>query len=165
MKKELSLILHDIRSAYNVGAIFRTADGAGVSKIYLSGYTPCPPDKNKNNKTQADKMIEKTALGAEKNIAWEKCENLEKLLEKLNPPAGGEKVSIIALEKTKNSVDIKKFKISFPAALILGNEVDGVSKDILKKCDAIVSIPMRGKKESLNVSVAAGIAMYDLLFR
>jgi tRNA G18 (ribose-2'-O)-methylase SpoU len=71
----------------------------------------------------------------------------------------------VALEKTKNSIDIKNFKISFPVALILGNEVDGVSKSILKKCDAIVSIPMRGKKESLNVSVAAGIAMYDLLFR
>ena len=159
MKKELYLILHDIRSAYNVGAIFRTADGAGVSKIYLCGYTPCPPDKNKIHKTQADKMIEKTALGAEKNIAWEKCENLGKLLEKFKK----EKISVVALEKTKNSVDIKKFKISFPTALILGNEVDGVSKDVLKKCDAIVSIPMRGKKESLNVSVAAGIAMYEIL--
>jgi len=161
MRKEFFLVLHDIRSAYNVGAIFRTADGAGVSKIYLSGYTPCPPDKNKTHKTQADKMIEKTALGAEKNIPWEKCENLEKLLEKLR----SKKIKIVALEKTKNSTDIKKFKISFPVALILGNEVDGISKDVLKKCDAIVSIPMRGKKESLNVSVAAGIAMYDLLFR
>ena len=161
MQKKFFLILHDIRSAYNVGAIFRTADGAGVSKIYLSGYTPCPPDKNKTHKTQADKMIEKTALGAEKNIPWEKCENLEKLLEKLR----SKKIKIVALEKTKNSTDIKKFKISFPVALILGNEVDGISKDVLKKCDAIVSIPMRGKKESLNVSVAAGIAMYDLLFR
>ena len=161
MRKKLFLILHDIRSAYNVGAIFRTADGAGVSKIYLSGYTPCPPNKNKLHKTQADKMIEKTALGAEKSVAWEKCENLEKLFEKLR----SKKIKVIALEKTKNSTDIKKFKISFPSALILGNEVNGVSKDVLKKCDAIVSIPMRGKKESLNVSVAAGIAMYDLLFR
>jgi tRNA G18 (ribose-2'-O)-methylase SpoU len=161
MNKKLFLVLHDIRSAYNVGAIFRTADGAGVSKIYLSGYTPCPPNRNKLHKTQANKMIEKTALGAEKNIPWEKCDDLEKLLEKLR----SNKIKIVALEKTKNSIDIKNFKISFPVALILGNEVDGVSKSILKKCDAIVSIPMRGKKESLNVSVAAGIAMYDLLFR
>lgn len=159
MQKKLFLILHDIRSAYNVGAIFRTADGAGVSKIYLTGYTPCPPDKNKLRKTQADKMIEKTALGAEKTIAWEKYENLENLLKELKK----EKIEIIALEKTKNSADIKKFKPSFPAALILGNEVDGVPRAVLKKCDAIVSIPMRGKKESLNVSVAAGIAMYELL--
>lgn len=159
MRKKLFLILHDIRSAYNVGAIFRTADGAGVGKIYLTGYTPCPPDKNKLHKTQADKMIEKTALGAEKTIAWEKCDDLENLLKKFKK----EKISIVALEKTKNSKDIKKFKPSFPAALILGNEVEGVPKSILKKCDAVVSIPMRGKKESLNVSVAAGIAMYEML--
>lgn len=163
MKKELFLILHDIRSAYNVGAIFRTADGAGVSKIYLSGYTPIPSDENKSCKTQADKMIEKTALGAEKTIPWEKCQDLKKLLEELNPPAGGEKISIVALEKNDKATDIKKFKAKFPMALILGNEVEGVPEDILQKCDGVVSIPMRGKKESLNVSVAAGIAMYEIL--
>ena len=108
-------------------------------------------------------MIEKTALGAEKSVAWEKCEDLENLLQKLDPPAGGEKISIVALEKTKNSTDIKKFKATFPIALILGNEVEGVDQSILEKYDAIVSIPMRGQKESLNVSVAAGIAMYELL--
>ncbi len=163
MKKELFLILHDIRSAYNVGAIFRTADGAGVSKLYLTGYTPCPPEENKTYKTQADKMIEKTALGAEKIIPWEKHKNLSELLEKLNLPAGGEKINIVALEKNDGATDIKKYKTKFPMALILGNEVEGVPKDILKKCDTIVSIPMRGKKESLNVSVAAGIAMYEIL--
>lgn len=159
MQKELFLILHNIRSAYNVGAIFRTADGAGVSKIYLSGYTPCPADDEKMRKTDADKMIEKTALGAEKNIPWEKCEDLEKLLEKFRK----EKIQIVALEKTDDGTDIKKFKPSFPMALILGNEVEGISKSVLEKCDAIVLIPMRGKKESLNVSVAAGIAIYEIL--
>lgn len=159
MNNKFYLILHDIRSAYNVGAIFRTADGAGVSKIYLSGYTPCPPRENKIRRTQADRMIEKTALGAEKNIPWEKNENLEELLQKLKE----EKINIVALEKTDNSVEIKKFKAVFPLALILGNEVEGISGEILKKCDAVVSIPMRGKKESLNVSVAAGVAMYELL--
>jgi 23S rRNA (guanosine2251-2'-O)-methyltransferase len=159
MKKKLFLVLHDIRSAYNVGAIFRSADGAGVNKIYLSGYTPSPPDKNKNHKTQADKMIEKTALGAERNVSWEKCENPYELLKKFKK----EKVNIVALEKTDASLEIKKFKANFPLALILGSEVEGVSEEILKKCDAIVSIPMRGSKESLNVSVAAGIAMYELL--
>jgi 23S rRNA (guanosine2251-2'-O)-methyltransferase len=161
MQKKLFLILHDIRSAYNVGAIFRTADGSGINKIYLSGYTPYPPDKNKPHKTQADKMIEKTALGAEKSVAWKKCENLENLLEEMKK----KKIRIIALEKTKNSTDIKKFKVSFPSVLILGNEVDGVPESVLRKCNAIIEIPMRGKKESLNVSVAAGIAMYNLLFR
>ncbi|HOX11167.1 MAG TPA: TrmH family RNA methyltransferase [Candidatus Moranbacteria bacterium] len=159
MKKELFLILHDIRSAYNVGAIFRTADGAGVSKIYISGYTPIPPDENKSYKTQADKMIEKTALGAEKSIPWENCKDLKKLLEKLKE----EKISIVALEKNDGATDIKKYKTKFPMALILGNEVEGVPVDILQKCDAVVSIPMRGQKESLNVSVAAGIAMYEIL--
>jgi 23S rRNA (guanosine2251-2'-O)-methyltransferase len=159
MKKELFLILHDIRSAYNVGAIFRSADGAGVSKIYLSGYTPVPPDRNKKYKTKADKMIEKTALGAEKSVPWEKCENSEELLQKMKK----EKIKVVALEKSDKSLEIKKFKATFPMALILGNEVDGISEKILKKCDAIISIPMRGSKESLNVSVAAGIAIYEFL--
>jgi tRNA G18 (ribose-2'-O)-methylase SpoU len=159
MDRKLFLILHDIRSAYNVGAIFRTADGAGVNKIYLTGYTPIPNSREKLKNTRADKMIEKTALGAEKIIPWEKCESLGELLKKLKI----EKIKIIALEKTKNSTDISKFKASFPVALVLGNEVDGVSKSVLEKADAIISIPMRGQKESLNVSVAAGIAMYELL--
>lgn len=170
MQRKLFLILHDIRSAYNVGAIFRTADGAGVSKIFLSGYTPCPYSlcervadrpipSEKKYKTKADKMIEKTALGAEKNIPWEKCESLGKLIEKLRR----EKIQIAALEKIGGAIDLKKYKPIFPLALILGNEVEGIVKSVLKKCDAIVSIPMRGKKESLNVSVAAGIAMYEIL--
>lgn len=159
MENELFLILHDIRSAYNVGAIFRTADGSGVSKIFLSGYTPTPVDESKLNKSRADKMIEKTALGAEQSVAWEKCEDLENLIEKLKE----ENFSIVALEKNKDSIDIRKFEKKFPMALILGNEVEGVEQRILQKCDAVVSIPMRGKKESLNVSVAAGIAMYEVL--
>jgi tRNA G18 (ribose-2'-O)-methylase SpoU len=159
MQKKLFLILDNIRSAYNVGAIFRTADGAGVSKIYICGYTPIPPKENKIYKTQADKMIEKTALGAERTIEWEKYEDLEKLLKKLR----SEKINIIALEKTAGSIEMERFEKHFPAALILGNEVEGVSKNILEQCDAVVSIPMRGKKESLNVSVAAGIAMYEFL--
>ena len=158
MKKELFLVLHDIRSAYNVGAIFRTADGAGVKKIYLSGYT-CTPSKNKINITKAEKMIAKTALGAEKVVAWEKVDDLTALADKLKK----EGVKIVSLEEIKDSIDLKKFKPDFPAALFLGNEIRGVSEDILKISDAIVSIPMRGKKESLNVSVAAGIAVYEIL--
>lgn len=159
LDNKLYLILHDIRSAYNVGAIFRTADGSGVSKIFLTGYTPSPAEENKLRKTQADKMIEKTALGAEKNVSWEKHEDLKEVIEKLKE----ENFQIAALEKTDDAVDLKKFEKKFPLALILGNEVDGVSGEILKKCDVIVSIPMKGKKESLNVSVAAGIAMYEIL--
>jgi len=159
MAKELFLVLHNIRSAYNVGAIFRTADGAGVKKIYLCGYTPAPYDKQKIYKTQAEKMIEKTALGAEKNIPWEKNEKISALLGKFKK----NKINVAALEQAANAVNIKKFKPSFPLALILGNEVDGLSENILKKCSSVISIPMRGQKESLNVSVAAGIAIYKIL--
>jgi tRNA G18 (ribose-2'-O)-methylase SpoU len=156
---ELFLILHDIRSAYNVGAIFRSADGAGVCKIYLTGYTPLPASGDKLFKSQAEKMIEKTALGAQSTISWEYVSSLDALIEKLKD----ENCNMIALEKTADAIDLNNYKCKFPAALILGNEVEGVSRDILKKCSVIVSIPMRGTKESLNVSVAAGIAMYGLL--
>lgn len=159
MQKQLYLILHDIRSAYNVGAIFRSADGAGISKIFLTGYTPIPAESGKMYLTQAEKMIAKTALGAENMIFWEQHENLSELLQKLK----NENVSVVALEKTPGAVNVKEFQPKFPAALIVGNEVDGVSDETLEQCDAVVSIPMRGKKESLNVSVAAGIAMYELL--
>ncbi|EKD58239.1 MAG: tRNA/rRNA methyltransferase (SpoU) [uncultured bacterium] len=159
LDNKLFLILHDIRSAYNVGAIFRTADGSGVSKIYLSGYTPAPAEDDKLAKSRADKMIEKTALGAEQSVSWEKCDDLGKLLESLKE----ENFSIVALEKNDDSIDIRKYDKKFPMAIILGNEVDGVDQSVLEKCDAVVSIPMRGKKESLNVSVAAGIAMYEML--
>lgn len=152
------IILHDIRSAYNVGAIFRTADGAGVSKIFLTGYTPVPARKDAVYKTQAEKMIAKTALGAEQSVSWEQVA-LAALMQRLRK----ENVSLIALEKTKDAIPVSHHVPQFPAALIVGNEVEGVAQSILELCDTIVAIPMRGTKESLNVSVAAGIAMYALL--
>ncbi|MDP3762514.1 MAG: RNA methyltransferase, partial [bacterium] len=139
------LILHNIRSLYNVGSIFRTADGAGVSKIYLTGYTPLPAVK--------------TALGAEKYVPWEKIRYIVSLLGRLKK----EKVKIIALEQAEGAIDYRKFRPKFPLALVLGNEVRGLSKALLKKCDKIIQIPMRGKKESLNVSVAAGVALFSLI--
>jgi 23S rRNA (guanosine2251-2'-O)-methyltransferase len=143
-----------------VGAIFRTADGAGVAKIFLSGYTPIPYDpKNDKYELQAHRQISKTALGAEKNISWEKYKRIGSLLAKLKK----EKLKIYALEKTDGSENIFKAKIKLPCALILGNEVKGIDPKILKNCDAILEIPMRGKKESLNVAVAAGVAMYEFL--
>jgi tRNA G18 (ribose-2'-O)-methylase SpoU len=158
-KKKLFLVLHDIRSAYNVGAIFRSADGAGVSKIFLSGYTPCPAHADKLHRTKAEKMIEKTALGAQHSVAWEYKTDLAALLLEFEQ----NNCAIVGLEKNSRSIDIGTFICQFPAALILGNEVEGISQDIQQKCPAIVSIPMRGEKESLNVSVAASIAMYELL--
>jgi len=148
-EQEIHLILHNIRSAYNVGSIFRTADAARVKKIYLCGYTPTP-----NNQ-----KIAKTSLGAERYISWEYCKQTWQLLKKLK--ADG--IQIVALEQIKRSENYRKFKPKFPMALMVGNEVKGLSKKILAYADKIIAIPMYGKKESLNVAVATGIALYKLI--
>jgi 23S rRNA (guanosine2251-2'-O)-methyltransferase len=143
-----------------VGAIFRTADAAGASKIYLSGYTPVLFNpKTDKYESPAQRHISKTALGAEKTVEWKNLKNLSRLLKQLKQ----EKFKIYALEKTGDSEDIFLFKPKFPCVLILGNEVCGIDRKVLKSCDAVLGIPMRGKKESLNVAVAAGIAMYQIL--
>lgn len=157
--KELYIIAHNIRSAHNVGAIFRSSDGAGVDKIFLSGYSQRPASADKQDLVKPEKMLAKTALGAELSVAWEGADDLVKLINKLKK----EGVQIVALEKTEGSVDIRKFQPTFPMALILGHEVDGVKDEVLQLCDAVIEIPMRGQKESLNVSVATGIAIYELL--
>ena len=158
MKKELYLILHNIRSAYNVGSIMRTSDGAGVKKIFLTGYTPSPAEEIlKSNKGQ--RRIGKTALGAEKTVIWEKIGDISELIEKLKK----KKINVISLECDSRSINFKKAEYKFPCALILGNEVLGIDKNILDESDLIVEIPMRGKKESLNVAVSAGIAIYEIL--
>ena len=149
------LVLPDIRSSLNVGSIFRTADACGVSKIYLTGYTPAPVDQFGRD----DKQIAKTALGAEKNIPWEKVESVTKLITKLKK----EGFYLVAIEQAENSVDYKKVKDQTKTAFIFGNEVEGLSKSILKKCDVIAEIPMMGDKESLNISVSAGVALFRIL--
>ena len=148
-KKEIYVVLNNIRSRENVGSIFRTADAAGVSKLYLCGITPTPPHEK----------ISKTALGAETYVPWESHKQTWRLLVKLKK----EGRNVVALEQTKESEDIFKFKPKFPLVLVLGNEVQGLSPQILKYCDKKISIPMHGKKESLNVAVAAGVALYQLI--
>jgi len=149
------LILPNIRSAINVGSIFRTADGVGVDKIYLVGYTPRPIDRF----GRAQKDIAKSALGAETWIPWEYREDLVELIKTLKD----DDYSIIALEQDKNAIDYRKLKPTKKMAFIVGPEVNGLDKIILKLCDSIVEIPMYGKKESLNVSVATGIALFRIL--
>ena len=148
------VIAHNIRSLFNVGSLFRTADAFGVSKIYLTGYTPTP--ENPNHKIK----IHKTALGAEEYLPWEHRHSAVKLLKDLK--LKNRKIQIVALENNIISQTIKltKFKPKFPLVLVLGEEVGGVDKSILKLCDKIVEIPMFGQKESLNVSVAFGVATY-----
>ena len=155
-KKNIVLILPNIRSVYNVGAIFRTADACGVSKIFLTGYTPTPEDRFGRQRRD----VAKSALGAEKTVKWEYRENLKDLIEELKKKG----VEIVAVEQDKNSVDYKDFEIELkPIAFIFGNEVEGLSKDILNNVDKIIEIPMVGKKESLNVSVSAGVVLFRVL--
>ena len=154
-KKFKVLILPDIRSAINIGAIFRTADAVGIDKVYLTGFTPRPTDKF----GRIQKDIAKSALGAEGWIPWEYVDNLEKLILKLKK----EGFEIIAIEQDEKAIDYRKVKIKDKTVIILGGEVLGLSHKILNKCDVIAEIPMHGKKESLNVSVACGIALFRIL--
>lgn len=157
--KKLVLIIHNVRSAHNVGSLFRTADGAGVDHIILSGYTPTPVKENTSYPTKAQKELAKTALGAEKNVLWEKKVSLGRIFAKLHQ----EKFEIVALEQHEKSIDYLKYVPKKNVALLVGNEVRGVDAKILKQCDVIIEIPMRGKKNSLNVSVATGIALYQIM--
>ena len=154
-KRDVYIILPDIRSAHNVGSVFRTADAAGVSKIFLCGCTPTPLD----HFGRPRKDIAKVALGAEKTIPWEYVTSATTILKKLKK----EGVQVIAIEQADKSVDYKKVKPQFPVAVMFGNEVDGVSKKLLDRADIIAEIPMKGEKESLNISVSAGIALFRLL--
>jgi tRNA G18 (ribose-2'-O)-methylase SpoU len=138
-----------------VGSIFRTADAAGISRIYISGYTPTPLDRFGRER----KDIAKVSLGAEKDIPWEYVKDPIDLIKKIKK----EKVEIVALEQNSRSIDYRKIKIKNHALVILGNEVEGVEENILDMCDKIAEIPMHGKKESLNVSVAAGILLFEII--
>jgi tRNA G18 (ribose-2'-O)-methylase SpoU len=164
-KKDLRAILCNIRSAHNVGSMFRTADGAGISKLYLCGYTPTPTGtkeprnlRTKKQLLKAQRDIAKTALGAETFVPWETYKQTTRLIRKLKK----EGVRVVALEQAPQSIPYTTFKPKFPLCLIVGNEVTGIPKSILNLADEIIEIPMRGKKESLNVAVAFGIAAYRI---
>ena len=146
--KDFYVICDNIRSLENIGSIFRTADALGVTKIFLCGISGKPPHHK----------ISKTALGAENTIPFEYYKQTGRLIDKMKEG----KINIIALEQSENAVVYTKFKPKFPLALILGNEVKGVSKNILKKADKTIFLPMRGKKESLNVSVSFGVSGYEI---
>lgn len=157
--KKIYLVLHNVRSAYNVGAIFRTADGAGVDHIYLTGYTPAPPNGSQIYTTKPERMIIKTALGAHEYMHWSQHENFADVAKILHD----KHVKIVALEQGDGSVEYSKFSSKNDVALVLGNEPVGIDEATLKLCDVMIEIPMHGQKQSLNVSVAAGIALYALI--
>jgi len=150
-----TLILHNIRSVHNVGSIFRTADAAGVSTIILSGYTPAPLDRFGRER----KDFTKVSLGAEKSVRWQQVKSLSPMLAQLKK----EGYVLAALEQDKNSTPLFAYKSAHKnIVLIVGNEVRGVSPALRKKVDVILEIPMRGKKESLNVSVSVAVTLHHL---
>ena len=164
---EVVLALHNIRSCYNVGAILRTAEGFGVSEVILSGYTPRVHDPNllPHLREKLDREIHKTALGAEDMVKTEVAEDLRALLSDYKTQG----FKVVGLENnisketlSLNDIHLKE-KIGDKIVLILGEEVEGISPDLYNFIDVFVEIPMRGKKESFNVSVAAGIALYGII--
>jgi len=146
------VILADIRSNYNVGAIFRTCDGAGVEKVYLTGFTPAPIDRFGRQVGE----IHKTALGAEEFIPWEVVSDILILIKKLQAKG----VTVVAVEQSTNSIKLADFVLPKSVAYILGSETEGLSDAVLAAADQVLEIPMLGQKESLNVSVTAGIVLY-----
>ncbi len=145
----VSFLVENVRSVHNVGAIFRTADGIGAEKIYLTGYTAYPPRND----------LSKVALGAEQSVPWEQYDNPLEISEFIKSQG----IQLIGLEQTRSSPSIYEYNWGFPVCVVLGNEVTGVSDELLNACDICLEIPMRGVKQSLNVSVAAGVVGYEIL--
>ena len=147
----MQLILYNIRSRFNVGAIFRTADAAGIDKIYLCGITPQPPHPK----------IDKVSLGAEKTVVFEYYKQTVRLIKKLKK----QNYNILSLEQSKDSIPYFKYKKkeNNKTVLILGSEVNGLPKKILDLADTVLEIPMYGKKESLNVGIATGIVIFEII--
>lgn len=148
------IILENIRSAHNVGAMFRTADGAGVERVYLVGYTPTPIDRF--GRTQEE--IKKTSLGASESVSWEQVGDITVLVSRLQ----AEGTKVVAVEQTPGAKSLRDFApgADTTVAFIFGNEVAGVTNMALKLVDDIVFVPMLGQKESLNVATTAGIVLY-----
>ena len=149
-KTPIILVLDDIRSLHNIGSVFRTADAFLVEKIYLCGITATPPNKE----------IHKTALGATETVAWEHHKNVLEVIEKLKD----ENVTTLAIEQVESAIFLQDFQIEKDTkyALVFGNEVYGVSQDAVALCDGCIEIPQFGTKHSLNISVSAGIVVWDL---
>ncbi len=149
-KTPLIIILDDIRSLHNIGSVFRTADAFLVEKIYLCGITATPPNKE----------IHKTALGATETVTWEHCESVLEVIENLKK----ENVNVLAIEQVESAIFLQDFKVEKDKkyALVFGNEVYGVSQEAVALCNGCIEIPQLGTKHSLNISVSAGIVVWDL---
>ena len=154
MPQRTLVLLDNIRSAYNVGAIFRTCDGAGVEALYLVGYTPTPRDRFGRQQPE----IHKTSLGASDIVPWQQCTN-EAAVELIRTQQVNG-YTVVAVEQTATALSLPDWQPPESVLYIFGNEIDGVAAPLLKAADVHIQIPMHGQKESLNVSVAAGIVLY-----
>lgn len=161
---DIVLIAHNLRSTHNVGSLLRTADGLGVSQVYLCGYTPYPITKNDvrlpHIAEKLTKQIAKTALGAEKSDFWSFQEDIMNCIDRLQQQG----YTIVAIEQAAHSVTLPSFTPSDKVALLVGRETEGIESEILRKCDVVTEIPMFGNKESFNVVQAAAMAMYHCRF-
>lgn len=145
----ITVVIENIRSLYNVGAVFRTSDGAGIEKLCICGYTARPPRKE----------IEKTALGSTESVPWEWRQTAVEAITEYRSRG----YQIVALEHTDRSVPHDRAEYKYPLCLIIGNEVEGVGQEAVAMCDMAIEIPMHGVKQSLNVAVAYGVAVYRIL--
>ncbi len=145
----VSVLLDNVRSLYNVGSFFRTADAAGIEKLFLGGITGHPPKR----------ALTKTALGAEERVAWQHSWDAVALLDQLH----ANEYEIAAVETSVQSVDLFDWLPRFPVCVVFGHEVDGIRPEVLERCDTHIRIPMLGVKHSLNVATAGGVVIYELL--
>ncbi len=163
--RSIIVIAHNLRSTHNIGSLLRTADGLGVERVYLTGYTPYPSQVDDirlpHLVRKIDKHIAKTALGAESLVPWEQRGDIVELLAELRE----DKYTIAALEQTATARDISTYKPPERIVIILGREVEGVEQEVLALTDLQLVIPMLGQKESFNVVQAAAMALYHLRFQ
>ena len=164
MNREIIIIAHDIRSAHNVGALLRTAEGLGVDMVYFTGYTPYPQSENDDRlphlAAKIHKNIQKTALGAELSQPWARETDVFTLIPRLKQQG----YTVVALEQAANSVKLPDFHAPDKVAVLIGREVEGIDQPLLDICDAIVEIPMFGQKESFNVVEATTMFLYQSRF-
>lgn len=164
MATKIILIAHNLRSAHNIGSLLRTCEGMGVEKLILSGYSPYPlspaDSRLPHESKRVNAQIEKTSLGAQNFQDWMHVDDIEKTLSELKHQG----YDICALEQSETSIRLDKFKTPEKIAIIIGNEVEGIEKEVLARIDHIVEIPMAGQKESFNVVQAAAMALYRFSF-
>lgn len=164
MSHRIILIVHNVRSCHNVGSLLRTAEGLGVETVYLTGYTPYPAaesdDRLPHIAAKVHKQIQKTALGAEQTIEWQQTTDILEVVNKLIQDG----FVIAGLEQTPKAVNIIEWPVPSKTALVVGRETEGLEQEVLQACNAVVEIPMFGRKESFNVVQAAAMALFHCKF-